>query len=307
MILNKKIKIIDFKLSKILNWWLFWAYKSKFTWNWMEFAEHKEYQFWDGLKNIDWKASARSDQIFTKKYEEERDLNVLFVIDNFESMQFWSKEKTKKDLVEEIFYSIWLSAFYNNDSIWWVVFDENSIFEKFGWKFFDYKKSRENIYKILEELEKNKNNKKEFFWDKLKIFLEFLVKKWVKNNLIFILTDWIKDLDDTNLWKWSLNEKLLKKINGRNEVIFINIFDFFENFLLKNLDLWWEVNLSFWEEFLNIDFWDKKKILEYQKLREKKLEFIKNNFEKNHIWYIKIDTESDVSSELIRYFENIKR
>jgi len=273
----------------------------------MEFAEHKEYQFWDGLKNIDWKASARSDQIFTKKYEEERDLNVLFVIDNFESMQFWSKEKTKKDLVEEIFYSIWLSAFYNNDSIWWVVFDENSIFEKFGWKFFDYKKSRENIYKILEELEKNKNNKKEFFWDKLKIFLEFLVKKWVKNNLIFILTDWIKDLDDTNLWKWSLNEKLLKKINGRNEVIFINIFDFFENFLLKNLDLWWEVNLSFWEEFLNIDFWDKKKILEYQKLREKKLEFIKNNFEKNHIWYIKIDTESDVSSELIRYFENIKR
>ena len=63
MKINKKIKILDFKLSKILNWWLFWAYKSKFSWNWMEFAEHKEYHFWDHVKDIDWKASSKTNQI----------------------------------------------------------------------------------------------------------------------------------------------------------------------------------------------------------------------------------------------------
>jgi hypothetical protein len=46
MKINKKIKVLDFKLSKILNWGLFGAYKSKFSWNWMEFSEHKEYHFW---------------------------------------------------------------------------------------------------------------------------------------------------------------------------------------------------------------------------------------------------------------------
>jgi uncharacterized protein (DUF58 family) len=147
MKISKKIQILNFKLSKILNWWLFWAYKSKFSGNWMEFSEHKEYFFWDHIKNIDWKASGRSNQLVVKKYEEERDLNVLFILDNTKSMDFWSMDKTKKELLEEVFYSLALSAYNNNDNIWGIIFDENKI------EFVDYKKNISNIYRMLEILE----------------------------------------------------------------------------------------------------------------------------------------------------------
>lgn len=60
---QNKIKSIEIKISKLLNWWLFWNYKSKMHWNWMDFAEHREYNFWDSIKNIDWKASSRWNSI----------------------------------------------------------------------------------------------------------------------------------------------------------------------------------------------------------------------------------------------------
>jgi uncharacterized protein (DUF58 family) len=55
--------------------------------------------------------------MYIKKFDEERDLNVLFLLDNSESMSFGTKTETKKDLLEEIFYSLSFSAFQNNDNI----------------------------------------------------------------------------------------------------------------------------------------------------------------------------------------------
>ncbi|NCO31633.1 DUF58 domain-containing protein [bacterium] len=54
----------------------------------MDFVEHKEYSFSDPLKSIDWKASSKSDKIYSKIYEEERDLKVLFVIDINKNINF---------------------------------------------------------------------------------------------------------------------------------------------------------------------------------------------------------------------------
>jgi len=286
MKINKKIKILDFKLSKILNWWLFWAYKSRFTWNWMEFAEHKEYHFWDHVKDIDWKASSKTDNMFVKKYEEERDLNVLFVLDNTESMQFWSQDKTKHELLEEVFYSLWLSAYYNNDNIWWLVLNNNDL------KFIDYKKSRNNIYKILDILESNNKNNITVE-NKVNKVLSYILERQIKDNLIFILTDETDDID----------KKLLKLVWSRNEIVFINIFDVFENELFdENVD----ITLNSWNSFMGISL-EKNKLQKYINLRERKIELLKENFNRNNIWYIDIDTSSDIFSKLIWYFSKINK
>ena len=289
MKINKKIKIIEFKLSKILNWWLFWAYKSNFSGNWMEFSEHREYIFWDHVKDIDWKASNKTNQMYVKKYEEERDLNVLFVLDNSESMKFWSQDKTKKWLLEEVFYSLSLSAYYNNDNIWWIIYD---------WKDFNFisnKKSKNNIYKILNLLEiNNKLILDTYNTNKANNILKDLVKKWIKNNLIFILTDNIFNID----------EKLLRLVSNKNELIFINIFDYFENNLTK---LWWNISLNLWSRYLNIDLNNKNKVNKYVKIREKEIREIKLIFEKNKVWYINLDTKSDIFKELIWYFSKVNK
>jgi len=289
MKINKKIKVLDFKLSKILNWGLFGAYKSKFSWNWMEFSEHRQYHFWDHVKNIDWKASSKTWEMYVKKYEEERDLNVLFFLDNTKSMSFWSSNITKRDLLIDIFYSLSLSAYYNNDNIWWAIYDESWI------DFINYKKSRENIYKMIDILEKiphpNPLPKGEGTIGKINKILDYLVSNKVSENLIFILTDSTDKVD----------EKLLKLVSNNNDVVIINIFDYFENNLSELL---WDVVLNEWKDFINIDV-SNEKLEEYKKYRKNKLWHFKNIIEKNKLWYIKIDTKSDIFKELMWYFSKV--
>jgi len=288
MEINKKIKILDFKLSKILNWWLFWAYKSNFSGNWMEFSEHKEYHFWDHIKNIDWKASNKTDVMFVKKYEEERDLNVFFVLDNTISMNFWSHNITKKQLLEEVFYSLSLSAYHNNDNIWWMIFNENNI------NYIDYKKSKNNIYKILELLEKKEKfiNINGGQINKFNKIFKYIINRGIKDNLIFILTDYIDNIDET----------LLRLVANKNEIVYINIFDHFENNLIN---MPWNISLNLGNNFLNIDLSKKENIDKYRKQRREKNEYMELTLNKNKIWYIYLDTKSDIFNELIMYFNKI--
>lgn len=298
MNINKKIKLLDFKLTKALWWGLFWAYKSSFHGTWMEFAEHREYVFWDSIKNIDWKTSAKTTTLHIKKYEEERDLNVLFLLDGSESMSFWIQDKTKKDLQEELFYSLSFSALQNNDNIGAFIF---------GWdknKYIPYKKSKWNIFKILEELDKyshNINSKKDQK-NKTENVLKLINKQNIKNNLIFILTD------DTSFY----DDSILRIIWNKNEVILINIFDYFENNLSSYsnyLSKWdwikWNISFNFLKWFLNIKLWDKKQIEEYRELRKSKISDLKRKMRKNKIGYLKVDTKNDLYKKLIWYFSKI--
>lgn len=284
MNINKKIKLLDFKLTKTLGWSLFWAYKSKFYWTWMEFAEHREYTFWDSVKNIDWKVSARTTDMQIKKYEEERDLNVLFLIDISQTMMFWSEEKTKLDILEEIFYSLSFSALQNNDNIWAFIYDEKII------DFVPYKRSVWNIFKILEIIDKNKE--KTTFKKNTMNVLNEINKQKIRNSLIFILTD------DTNLE----NENILRLSWSKNEVIFINIFDYFENNLTNfNNDF----SFNFENEFLNIFLKKEEKIEKYRLLREKNITALKYYLQKNQIRYLMIDTKKNLYKELIWFFNTI--
>lgn len=281
---KKKINIIDFKLTKSIWTLLFWLYKSKFHWSWINFSEHKEYIFWDPVKNIDWKTSSKTEKIYTKVFEEEKQLDVLFLIDINSSFLFSSWKYTKKDLLIETFYSLALSAYKNFDNYGVILYDWKNI------KRFDYKKDFSNIFMTIWEIE-NLKNSWEIDKNRTKNILEKLVKQKIQNNLIFILTDDIF-LED---------EKNLKTIGIKNEVIFINIFDYLENNLEKK-----EPNLVFssGKDFLDISS-NPKKIEKYNNFRKEKIKKFEEILKKNKIWYIYLDTKKDVFKEIILYFNKI--
>lgn len=54
----------------------------------VEFAEHKLYNIGESTKNIDWKVYARTDKLFSKRYEEETNLRCTMLIDNSSSMYY---------------------------------------------------------------------------------------------------------------------------------------------------------------------------------------------------------------------------
>lgn len=72
-------------------------HKSPFHGFSVEFAEHRIYNAGESVRNVDWKLFARSDKLFTKRYEEETNLRCQILIDTSSSMYFpekgWNKIK----------------------------------------------------------------------------------------------------------------------------------------------------------------------------------------------------------------------
>ncbi|ATU05194.1 hypothetical protein BKN14_01920 [Candidatus Gracilibacteria bacterium HOT-871] len=284
MQVTKKIKLIDFKLTKSIGNLLFGLYKSRFCGNGINFFEHREYVFGEPVKNIDWKASSKAQKIYSKIFEEEKELNVLFLIDTNSSMLFGSSQKSKKDLLEEVFYALAFSSYKNSDNFGVFLFDGINDIK------LPYKKDFGNIFKTIKILENIENTGK-IEKNRLKIQLEKLKKLNIKDNLIFILSDYIFDENDKNLSILSLG----------NEIIYVNIFDVLENNLN---DFGNEISLNSGTKFLEISQ-NSKKIEKFNLLRKQKIKNFENILKKNNIGYIFLDTEKDVFKELYHYFSKI--
>ena len=71
-------------------------HKSPFHGFSVEFAEHRLYNKGESTRHIDWKLFARSEKLFTKKYEEETNLRCQLVIDTSSSMLYRGKNELSK-------------------------------------------------------------------------------------------------------------------------------------------------------------------------------------------------------------------
>ncbi len=68
----------------------------------VEFAEHKEYAPGDELRHLDWKALAKFDKYYIKRYEHETNLRALLVVDGSGSMGFGSGPLTKLEVARTL-------------------------------------------------------------------------------------------------------------------------------------------------------------------------------------------------------------
>ena len=82
------------------------AYKSVFKGKGLEFSGYRGYTLEDDSNLIDWKASARTNEILIKEYSEERDVDVFFLVDCSPRMLFGSTEKLKAEYVIELTASL---------------------------------------------------------------------------------------------------------------------------------------------------------------------------------------------------------
>jgi len=70
-------------------------HKSPFHGFSVEFAEHRQYNDGDNVKNIDWKLYAKTDKLYSKRFEEETNLRCQFVMDVSSSMYFPEPKNNK--------------------------------------------------------------------------------------------------------------------------------------------------------------------------------------------------------------------
>ncbi len=79
---------LELLARQIVEGFIIGLHKSPFHGFSVEFAEHRLYNQGESTRNIDWKVYARTDKLFTKKFEEETNLRCQVVIDASSTMYF---------------------------------------------------------------------------------------------------------------------------------------------------------------------------------------------------------------------------
>jgi len=84
----RSLNNLDLLAQQVVEGFIIGLHKSPFHGFSVEFAEHRLYNQGEPTRNIDWKVFARTDKLFTKRYEEETNLRCQIIIDQSSSMHF---------------------------------------------------------------------------------------------------------------------------------------------------------------------------------------------------------------------------
>ena len=144
--LLKKVRKIDIKTRGLSQNIFAGEYHTAFKGRGMTFAEVREYQYGDDVRDIDWNVTARHNRPYIKVYEEERELTVMLLIDVSRSRLFGAVGEEKREMIAEIAATLAYSAITNNDKIGVVFFSDKIE------KYIPPKKGRKHILYIIREL-----------------------------------------------------------------------------------------------------------------------------------------------------------
>ncbi len=192
-------------------------HKSPFHGFSVEFAEHRLYNKGESTRHIDWKLYARSDKMFTKKYEEETNLRCQIVIDTSSSMYYPVNSDNK------LHFSVYAAASLiellkrQRDAVGLSFFNEKLDLHT------PAKSSQRHHVYLYSELEKclaqfNENTKKETNSEEA---LHAIAELCHQRSLIVIFSDLLDDPDKTD----KLFEALQHIKHNKHEVILFHVTD----------------------------------------------------------------------------------
>ena len=280
--LMQKIRAIQIKTSHMVTELMAGEYVSAFKGRGMEFNAVREYAPGDDVRLIDWNVTARMDQPFIKEYIEERELNVMLMVDVSSSGEFGSTGKFKNEISAEVASILAFAAIRNNDKIGLIVFS-NKIEH-----YIPPKKGKAHVWNIIRTI---LNYQPEGRLTDLNIPLEYLLKIQKRKCIAFL----ISDFQATN---YETNVKLARQ---KHDLVAISISDPRE----RNLPKIGLINLRDSEsgETLLIDTDNRemtKLLTSYE--REKWGKF-KKLFRSIGVDTIEIDTDGSLVEPIIRYFK----
>ncbi len=97
---------LELLANQIVEGFISGIHKSPFHGFSAEFAEHKIYNLGESTKHIDWKLYAKTDRLYTKRYEDETNLRCHMILDNSTSMYYPEVNKLGLDNLNKIGFGV---------------------------------------------------------------------------------------------------------------------------------------------------------------------------------------------------------
>ena len=121
-------------------------YHSTFKGQGVEFDEVRPYIPGDDVRTIDWNVTARTGEPFIKRFSEERELTVVFMVDVSGSQSYGSVKRSKMELAAEVTALLALTAIRNQDKIGLILFSDRIA------KYIPPRKGRQSVMRLVREV-----------------------------------------------------------------------------------------------------------------------------------------------------------
>ena len=144
--LMAKVGRIRILTNRLIDDQLSGDYHSTFKGQGVEFDEVRPYEVGDDVRTIDWNVTARTGVPFIKRYSEERELTVLFMVDVSGSQGYGTAGRSKMQLAAELTALLALTAIRNQDKIGLVLFSDRIV------KYIPPRKGRDSVMRLVREV-----------------------------------------------------------------------------------------------------------------------------------------------------------
>lgn len=221
--LNKAegFKNLELLAKQVVEGFIAGMHKSPFHGFSAEFAEHKIYNRGESTRHIDWKLFAKTDKLYTKRYDDETNLRCHIILDNSSSMHYPKLESFSIDSLNKIGFSVLAAASLmqilkrQRDTVGLSIYSD-------GYDYYAPEKGSERHYQMLLNhlsdavISKPLNKETETYK-----YLHEIAEKIHRRSMIFLFTDMFQTSED----EVKLFEALRHLKYNKHEVILFHVFD----------------------------------------------------------------------------------
>lgn len=295
--LNKSSLFQNLELlaNQVVEGFISGIHKSPFHGFSAEFAEHKIYNNGESTKHIDWKLFAKTDKLYTKRYEEETNLRCHMILDNSASMYYPEVKKLGiSDLNKIGFGVLSIAALMNilkrqRDAVGLSVYSDS-------YNYYAAEKGSERHHQmLLAKLSEISIDTQPAKQTETYAYLHLIAEKMKRRSLIFLFTDMFQTTTD--------EEKLFDALRhlkyNKHEVVLFHLKDTatevqfdFENTPKRYVDVETGEHIDLYSENIK-EAYEKSVVAYFEELKLKCAQY--------RIKYVDVDVRSDFSKVLNSY------
>lgn len=218
---SSEIKNLDILAKQVVEGFITGMHKSPFHGFSVEFSEHKLYNKGESTRHIDWKLFAKTEKLYTKKYEEETNLRCHIIIDNSASMHYPEVKNQSLESLNKIGFSAVASATLmevlkrQRDAVGLSIYADT-------YEYYAPEKGSDRHRKmLLDQLEKLLISTKATTATETYQYLHEIAEKLHRRSLIFLFTDMFQTTKNQE----DLFDALRHLNYNKHEVVLFHTFD----------------------------------------------------------------------------------
>jgi len=291
----KGFKNLELLAHQVVEGFISGLHKSPFHGFSAEFAEHRLYNQGESTKHIDWKLYAKTDRLYTKRYEEETNLRCHLIIDNSSSMHYPLFKNFNINQLNKISFSALAAAAIMNllkrqrDAVGLSIYSDH-------YDYYSNEKGSERHHQmLLAKLNETLVNNRDQIITKTYTYLHEIAEKIKRRSLVFLFTDMFQsDQEEEKLF-----EALQHLKYNKHEVILFHTYDKekeiefdFNNRPKRFVDLETGEHLNLYADNVRKD---------YKEAVQKYFNELKIKCGQYRIKYLPVNINEDFSAILTRY------